>query len=83
MAIILNSDDKVKSVIEALNPRYTFEEFLAEFKHQHEKDWLKVVREHTAHEMKTKPGKSHPMPEPTQYLRNVLNVYLKKNKPVY
>ena len=83
MAIILKSDDKVKSVIDALNPKYTFEDFLTEFKSQHEKDWLKVVREYQAHEIKTKPGKSHPMPEPTQYLKNVLNVYLKKNKLVY
>ena len=80
MAIILKSDDKVKSVIDALNPRYTFAEFLAEFKHQYEKDWLKVIREYQAHEMKTKPGKSHPMPEPKQYLKNVLNVYMKKVK---
>jgi hypothetical protein len=28
-------------------------------------------------ERKTKPGKSHPMPEPVQYLRNALNVHCK------
>ena len=33
------------------------------------------------HVRKTKPGKSHPMPEPVQYLRNALNVHLKASKP--
>jgi hypothetical protein len=29
-------------------------------------------------EKKTKPGKSHPMPEPTKYLGNMYKVYVKK-----
>ncbi len=59
---------------------FSFEQFLAAFQAQYPKDWEKVQREYSKHERKTKPGKSHPMPEPVQYMRNALNVHLKAGK---
>ncbi len=81
MAIILKSDEKLKAIIDALPTDYSFDDFATAFKKEYEKDWLKINREYQSHEKKTKLGKSHPMPEPSQYLRNVLNVYVKKHNP--
>lgn len=77
MSVILKKTEKVASVAATLPKGFNFDNFLLAFQAQHPKDWEKVVREYQKHERKTKPGKSHPMPEPTQYLRNALNVHLK------
>ncbi len=76
MSAIAKKTEKVTAVVGELPDGFTFEQFLAAFKTRFPKDWEKVVREFEKHERKTKLGKSHPMPEPTQYMRNVLNVYL-------
>lgn len=78
MAVISKKEEKIKATCESLQPGFTFEEFLEAFKTLCPKDWDKVGREYAKHERKTKPGKSHPMPEPVQYMKNALNVHLKK-----
>ncbi|HCJ6323696.1 TPA: hypothetical protein U2L50_004611 [Citrobacter farmeri] len=78
MAVISKKEEKIKATCESLQPGFTFEEFLEAFKTLYPKDWDKVGREYAKHERKTKPGKSHPMPEPVQYMKNALNVHLKK-----
>jgi hypothetical protein len=77
MSVIAKKAKKVTEVVGELQDGFTFEQFLAAFQTKFPKDWAKVVREFEKHERKTKPGKSHPMPEPTQYMRNALNVYLR------
>ncbi len=77
MSVIAKKAEKVASVVSALPVGFTFDEFLAAFQQQLPKDWDKIVREYQKHERKTKPGKSHPMPEPVQYLRDALNVHCK------
>lgn len=77
MSVIAKKVEKVAGVVSTLPVGFTFEESLSAFKQQQPKDWDKIVREYQKHERKTKPGKSHPMPEPAQYLRNALNVHCK------
>lgn len=77
MGVITKKAEKVKATVDTLEAGFSFEDFLAAFQAQYPKDWEKVQREYAKHERKTKPGKSHPMPEPVQYLRNALNVFLK------
>lgn len=79
MSVIAKKAEKVAGVVFGLPNGYTFDDFLAAFKQQHPKDWEKIVREYQKHERKTRPGKSHPMPDPVQYLRNALNVHCKAN----
>ncbi|MNB84299.1 hypothetical protein D3C76_852630 [compost metagenome] len=78
MAVISKKEEKIKATCESLQPGFTFEEFLDAFTTLYPKDWDKVGREYAKHERKTKPGKSHPMPDPVQYMKNALNVHLKK-----
>ncbi len=77
MSVIQNKSEKIAAVVASLPQGFGFDDFLRAFQAQYQKDWEKVVREYQKHQRKTKPGKSHPMPEPTQYLRNALNVHLK------
>ena len=77
VSVISKKSEKVAAVVATLPQGFTFDDFLLAFQAQHQKDWEKVVREYQKHEKKTKPGKSHPMPEPMQYLRNALNVHQK------
>ncbi|APC67917.1 hypothetical protein ACQCP0_23675 [Ralstonia pseudosolanacearum] len=76
MSVITKKTEKVSEVVGELLDGFTFEQFLTAFQAGFPKDWSKVVREFEKHERKTKPGKSHPMPEPAEYMRNALNVYL-------
>jgi hypothetical protein len=77
MSVITKKTEKVGATIATLDTGFTFEQFLAAFQVLYPKDWEKVQREYAKHERKTKQGKSHPMPEPIQYMRNTLNVHLK------
>lgn len=81
MSVITKKAEKVRATVESLDAGFSFEQFLAAFQAQHRKDWEKVQREYSKHERQTKPGKSHPMPDPIQYMRNALNVHLKASKP--
>lgn len=78
MSVISKKNEKIAEVVAELSEGYTFDQFLSAFQLKFPKDWAKVVREFQKHERKTKPGKTHPMPEPTQYMRNALNVYLNR-----
>ena len=78
MVVILNKDEKIQSVVEALPDVFTQDEFLDQFIATHPEDWARIQENYRDHERRTKPGKSHPMPEPRQYLLNALNVWLNK-----
>lgn len=78
MAVIPKKEEKIQATCDSLQPGYTFDDFLEAFKTLYPKDWEKLGKEYAKHERKTKPGKSHPMPDPVQYLKNALNVHQKK-----
>ncbi|WP_267400687.1 hypothetical protein [Pseudomonas sp. GM_Psu_2] len=80
MSVIVKKAEKIQATVKSLEAGFSFEQFLAAFQTQYPKDWEKVQREYAKHERKTKPGKSNPMPEPVQYMRNALNVHLKAGK---
>lgn len=79
MSVILKKDEKVKIVIEALSANYSVQDFANKFKELFPNDWKKVELAYQKHIRDKNPGKSVPMPNPEQYLKNSLNVYLKKN----
>ncbi|WP_161531750.1 hypothetical protein [Riemerella anatipestifer] len=43
-------------------------------------DWGMIQKNHNKHLRKSKDGKNIPIPEPRQYLKNALNIYVKKIK---
>ena len=77
MAVIVKKDEKLTAVAEALGGSFSPDEFVFKFQELYPKDWARVEKNYRDHERKTKPGKTHPMPEPTQYLKNALNVWQK------
>ena len=75
MAVITKKDGKIATVVHSLPDGVSTDDFIHAFQQQHPQDWSRILREFEAHERKTKPGNTHPMPEPRQYLVNALNVY--------
>lgn len=80
MAVIIKKDEKLSDVANALGDSFSSDEFLVKFKELYPKDWARIEKNYRDHERKTKPGKTHPMPEPIQYLKNALKVWQNKNK---
>ncbi len=80
MPVITQKDEKIAVTAAALGVGFSVDEFVEKFKELHPKDWEKIERNFRKHERGTKADKNHPMPDPTQYLKNALNVWLSKNK---
>src|SRR5215475_8368552 len=81
--IVLKRDRKLEGVYRAMPPQSSLEEHLAKFKELYPEDWQSLVYRYKEHERHTPKGKPHPMPEPTQYLLNMVkNYYRKTNKVV-
>tara|TARA_R110001583_G_scaffold88544_3_gene229462 strand:- start:582 stop:818 length:237 start_codon:yes stop_codon:yes gene_type:complete len=78
MTVITKKDEKIADVVSKLKSGFSPTEFVEQFKSLYPKDWGKIEKNYRDHERRTKPGKSHPMPEPNQYLKNALNTWLKK-----
>ncbi len=79
MTVITKKDEKIQATVEALDQGFSQEQFIEKFKELFPKDWFRIEKNYQDHERKTKPGKSHPMPEPNQYLRNALKVWSLKS----
>src|SRR6266568_5880100 len=80
---VLKRDRKLEGVYRAMPPQSTIEEHMAKFKELYPEDWQSLVYRYKEHERHTPKGKPHPMPEPTQYLLNMVkNYYRKTNKVV-
>lgn len=77
MAVITKKDEKIAAVVQILGENLSAETFILKFRELHPKDWDRVEKAYRDHERRTKPGKSHPMPKPDQFLRNALNVWLR------
>jgi len=80
MAVITKKDEKITAAVEQLGGSRSPEDFVEKFKELYPKDWVKIGKSYHDHERKTKPGKSHPMPEPNQYLKNAFSVWLKSQE---
>ena len=78
MSVILKKEEKISEVVSLLNESFSTDDFITKFKALHPKDWERLESSYKAHERRTKSGKSHPMPEPKQYLKNALHVWQKK-----
>jgi hypothetical protein len=75
--IILKKEEKLRTVAAALPTGFSGQDFVAKFKEMYPKDWNNIVRRYEQHQRLTKPGKGHPMPEPTKYLLNIARNYIK------
>ena len=71
MAVITKKDEKISATANELGGKPDPEEFVKKFKELYPKDWARIEKNYRDHERKTKPGKSHPMPEPNQYLKRL------------
>ncbi len=80
MTVIAKKDEKISATAATLGENFSPEEFVEKFKELHPKDWERIERNFRKHERDTKPGKSHPMPEPSQYIKNALHVWAGNRK---
>jgi len=76
--IVLKRDRKLEVVYRAMPPQSSIEEHMAKFKELYPEDWNSLVYRYTERERQTPKGKPHPMPEPTQYLLNMVKNYYRK-----
>lgn len=80
LQVMLKMTEKIAATAAALGENFSPDDFVEKFKELHPKDWEKIERSFRKHERDTKPGKSHPMPEPSQYIKNALHVWASKRK---
>ena len=78
MSFIKDKKDKIVATINSLNDEYSDKEFIEKFKELYPNYVAKIEANYRKHQRKTKPGKSHPMPSPDQYMRNMLNTFRNK-----
>lgn len=77
--MIVKKEEKITKVVSLLPTEFTENQFLETFIQEFPKEWERVQKVYRDHERRTKPGKSHPMPEPKKYLINALKNWKKKN----
>jgi hypothetical protein len=68
--IIPKKDEKVIDVLMGLEPNVSDEDFFKAFSDKYSADLDRVQKRYDEHERLTKPGKSHPMARPYQYMLN-------------
>jgi hypothetical protein len=73
--VVLKKAEKLKAVNEALPYGASFETIAAKCKEMYPDDWDRIVARYKKHERMTKPGKTHPMPEPETYLLNMVKTF--------
>lgn len=78
-SVIVKKEEKIGKVVALLPADFTDKQFIEAFIETFPKEWERVQKVYKDHERRTKPGKSHPMPEPIKYLSNALKSWQKKN----
>ena len=73
--VMLNRKEKAQEILKQLGSNCTFEEFYEKFKELYPKDWTQIKAKYNKEEENTKEGQTHPMPHPTQYVKNLYNTY--------
>jgi len=75
--IVLKKTEKLNAVKAALPSGASPEDFAAKFQEMFPEDWDNIKRRYKMHERLTPQGKTHPMPEPTKYLLNMVKNFTK------
>ena len=70
-ALVVKKEEKVDAVFAALGETIDEASFIEKFKEMYPKDWGRIQAKYTEEERKTKPGKTHPMPHPDDYMKNM------------
>ncbi|NDY73501.1 hypothetical protein DO021_17660 [Desulfobacter hydrogenophilus] len=78
-SVIVKKNEKIGQVISSLPVGFTNDQFIDAFIEKFPKEWERIKKVYADHERRTRPGKSHPMPEPKKYLVNSLTNWKKKN----
>lgn len=73
-------EEKVNKIFSEPGVDCTFEEFSHKFKEEYPDDWERINKVYKQHEVRDKKGKGRPMPEPSQYMKNMYNVGKAKQK---
>lgn len=76
--VMLKRAEKAKQLFDELGKDCAFDDFYERFKELFPKDWERIKEKYNKEEQKTKEGKRHPMPHPTQYVKNLYNTYRTK-----
>lgn len=79
MSVIIKVDEKVRNIISLLPQNYSQKEFLEKFIATYPADYRKCWNKYMIEELKTKPGKSHPMQHPDKHIVNALKSFLSRN----
>lgn len=77
-SVVVKKEEKVAAVFEALGDNISEAAFIDKFKELYPKDWARIKAKYNEEEQKTKPGKTHPMPHPDVYMKNMYNNAIKK-----
>jgi hypothetical protein len=75
--IVLKKTEKLEAVNAALPVGSSPEALAAKFQEMYPEDWRKITLRYRVHERQTPRGKGHPMAEPTQYLLNMVKIFIK------
>jgi hypothetical protein len=73
---------KLEAVYAAMPPGSSLEAHMARFKEVYQADWQNIVRRCQEPERQTPQGQHHSMPEPTQYLLNMMKKYYHRTNKV-
>lgn len=76
--VMQKREEKAKQIFDELGKNCTFEAFYEKFKELFPDDWGRIKSKYNKEERKTKDGKTHPMPHPTRYVKNLYNIYRNK-----
>jgi len=77
--IVLKKQEKLEAVMAAMPAGGPPEYIANKFQEMYPKDWDKIIRRFQLHVDHSR-GKGHPMPEPRQYLMNMVGVFLKQRQ---
>jgi len=80
MAVLNKKEDKVQAVLDRLPKEYTHEQFVGMFIKLFSKDWGKIKSAYIKQSQDKEPGTVINMPNPKNYLQQVLDTYLNKVK---
>ena len=82
MALIVKKEEKIKALLEILGDKCTEDSFIEKYKEMYPNDWEKIMAKYRKEERETKPGKTHPMPHPDTYMKNMYKVAMSKKEAV-
>ncbi len=79
-SVVVKKAEKAEEILNKMSDIKNEAEFKRLFKENYSDDWKKINAKYNKEERDTKPGKTHPMPEPDTYLHNMYKVAVSKHK---